>query len=167
MQAVLSAVAGLGLEADPLHSASLKGAGWYDSEQLRTAHAAWSAAVSAANAAARAQLRALAARLEPCLGALAAAADFSVLMQALVLHAGHAGAAGWTLPQLEAPAGAAGGGRISEDCGPGQLVLSGFWPYWMDGREGCAVVNSVAISGMALLTGPNMAGELTLYLATP
>jgi hypothetical protein len=50
---------------------------------------------------------------------------------------------------------------------PCALVLRGAWPYWMDRHGGSAegvsgqevVANDVELAGMALLTGPNMAGE--------
>jgi hypothetical protein len=177
---VRAAAACLGLKADPLaRPKSLKGKGWHDSPALAAAFCQWAAAAGGANAAARKKLRELAARLEPALLVLATASDFSVLMQALAQHVGHAGRMGWRLPQL-APSGtadsawqwkghgcavapeAAAGGEAA--CGAAgqedrQMVLRGMWPYWMDGRQGRTVTNDIELGGMALLTGPNMAGE--------
>lgn len=136
---------------------------------MRVLNAEWQAAVLAANAEASAQLRRLAERLEPRLAALTAAANFSVLMQALLLHTSHATAAAWTLPALEplcahgdvgsssSPAASGGTPGASPDkraC----LEVEGMWPYWMDGRGGGTVANDVSLTGVALLTGPNMAG---------
>jgi hypothetical protein len=177
---VRAAAASLGLEADPLaRPKSLKGKGWHDSPALAAAFRQWAAAAVAANAAARKKLRELAARLEPALLVLATASNFSVLMQALAQHVGHAGRMGWCLPRL-APGGTAdrawqwegrgcavtphAAGRGVAACGAAgqedrQMVLRGMWPYWMDGRQGRTVTNDIELCGMALLTGPNMAGE--------
>jgi hypothetical protein len=55
--------------------------------------------------------------------------------------------------------------RPAGGVGWARLELKGAWPYWMDmrasaegsGRE--VVANDIELEGMALLTGPNMAGE--------
>lgn len=46
--------------------------------------------------------------------------------------------------------------------GRAALAVRGMWPYWFE-RAGspAPVLNSISLDGVALLTGPNMAGNLT------
>ena len=174
----MDAARALGLEREPPDCAKRLRSSALDSPALRELHGAYHAAAAAANAAARRRLQELCADLEPRLPALAAAANFRVLMHALLLHAEHGLQLGWTLPELEG-GGGGGGGEAADSSGeaaaaagadkgdkagadePGPLVLQGLWPYWLDprvGGDGAAVANDIELEGVALLTGPNMAG---------
>ncbi len=118
--------------------------------------------------------------MTPRLHSVGVAASAGVLLQALLLHARQALPMGWVLPKLVGDGGGDGSsssngvGPSRSDGGTGSsgvtgrpsLVLKGVWPYWMDARGGAegsngrlVVSNDVELSGMALLTGPNMAGE--------
>ena len=106
-------------------------------------------------AAVTAELRALAKSLDGDLQALVGAATFAVVVRTMLAHAEEGARRGWCCPVLlpfEGPA-------------PMQrpvLELRGTWPYWMDGRMPEVVRNDVSLSGLALLTGPNMAGKSTV-----
>lgn len=104
------------------------------------------------------------------MAALTTACNFSVMMQALLLHTEHASAAGWQQAALAAgseagelhaaaAAGASSSGATAAAASERTLTVRGMWPYWMDGRAGGAVTNDIQLSHMCLLSGPNMAGE--------
>jgi hypothetical protein len=165
-----------------------KGAVW-TTRALDAACAEWQGAAYAAAGAARARLRALAGALGPRLHAISLAASSAVLLQTLMCHVERGLAAGWALPTLVgfgaggggassgaqgASTGSGGGGAQGLEAAgggggprapPPRLALRGAWPYWMDARGGAegsgreVVANDIELAGMALLTGPNMAGE--------
>ena len=106
---------------------------------------------------------------------LISAAHCGVVVNALDAHCREALRRGWALPRLEYEQGGAAGGAAAaaqqqqewqegqQQLDPGvPMRLSGFWPYWMDGRQADTVRNELALGGMALLTGPNMAGKSTV-----
>ncbi|KAI8471333.1 MAG: hypothetical protein J3K34DRAFT_507122 [Monoraphidium minutum] len=177
--------------AEPAKSKCPRGGGpCFTAPRLDAASASWGAAAEAAGAAARARLQELAGEVAPLLPAVGLAAGSSILLQvfvdfaALMLHVGHGLSLGWAHPDLtgpgrapSAPAGGVSDGSASDGLpaagsgsgGSRALVLRGVWPYWMDRRGGTAdgeggrgvVANDVELDGMALLTGPNMAGKST------
>lgn len=157
-----------------------RGGGVFTTPALDRAAAGWRDAAEAAADAARARLKALAVEVTPRLHSVGVAASASVLLQALLLHARQALPMGWVLPRLVSDGSGDGSSGSSNGVGPSHvdgvtgssggtgrpsLVLEGVWPYWMDVRGGAegsngrlVVSNDVELSGMALLTGPNMAG---------
>lgn len=146
------------------------------SEALDAALQRYRDAVKVANDAAKARLQELACALQPHLVHLSLACSFAVVATALEAHVRHAGQH-WVLPSVGLPpalAGAAAGdGELSSGtAGEGDataaagLHMQGFWPYWMDPRMTTTVRNSLRLDSMALLTGPNMAGEVACAMTT-
>ena len=46
------------------------------------------------------------------------------------------------------------------------VQVEGMWPYWLDGLSQGTVRNSFALTGMVLLTGPNMGGKSSVMRST-
>jgi hypothetical protein len=116
------------------------------------------ATVAATNTAAIKALKALTKQLSAKREELAAAAQLGILLAALLDHSATARTAGWTLPLV----GVAEQQQEATGNGSGAFSVRGLWPYWMPGSQPSTVKNDVALQGMMLLTGPNMAGKSTV-----
>ena len=126
---------------------------WSTERVERAADAYRVAAVRAGGAVASA-LRELASALDSYVSDLIAAATFSAITTALSLHAKHALARGWHPATL-----------LAEGDVATPWTTKNLTPFWMP-RDGGAVPNDVAVSGLVLLTGPNMAGKSTVLRTT-
>ncbi|KAK9832926.1 hypothetical protein WJX74_001881 [Apatococcus lobatus] len=90
--------------------------------------------------------------------ALVTASTFAVIVTTLENHVREASRRGWGVAE-----------QLSrEQClkdDPGSrrtMEIDRMWPYWLDARSASTVTNSVSMSSMFLLTGPNMAGKSTI-----
>ncbi|EFN52896.1 hypothetical protein CHLNCDRAFT_138439 [Chlorella variabilis] len=128
-------------------------------------------------AAVRRHLRELASQLQAVNTELVCAATMAVSAAALDAHTREALRRGWHLPTLAytsdgsgAPAalptaqeGSQAALPAAQDASQQQpFEVVDFWPYWLDGWETATVRNTLSLEGMALLTGPNMAGKSTV-----
>ncbi|KAL4438720.1 hypothetical protein ABPG77_006324 [Micractinium sp. CCAP 211/92] len=118
-----------------------------------------------AGAAVRAQLRALAERLQRVQTELVCAATIGVAATGLTEHTREALRRKWCLPVQGFAAGAPPPPPGPED-EPDKFEIVDMWPYWLDGWDHRTVHNSLSLEGMALLTGPNMAGKSTILRST-
>ena len=87
-----------------------------------------------------------------------------MIAAALESHVREAARRGWALPTL-----AYGPDAARQAVVPGEaLEVTDMWPYWLQARGGddSTVLNSFSLSGLYLLTGPNMAGKSTVLRAT-
>ncbi|KAL4440153.1 hypothetical protein ABPG75_003154 [Micractinium tetrahymenae] len=114
-----------------------------------------------AGAAVRAQLRALAEQLQRVQTELVCASTIGVAATALTEHTREALRRKWCLPTQGFSAGAPPPPPGPED-EPDKFEIVDMWPYWLDGWDPRTVHNSLSLEGMALLTGPNMAGKSTI-----
>ena len=105
----------------------------------------------AAQEAVLAALRDAAARLDPHLGALVAAAQVALYLRLTSEHTGEALCRGWCMPVL-LPEGA-------------HWSMRELTPPWMERGGSGTVANDFDSDGMLLLTGPNMAGKSTVVRA--
>ncbi|CAD7705187.1 unnamed protein product [Ostreobium quekettii] len=124
----------------------------YSSERLELALSSYREACSAAEVAVRKGLISLAESLRPILSRLIGAAQFVTIMTALQGHVREACRRNWALPDISVR-------RVAE---PGPMVVEEMWPYWLDGLSMRTVRNTFELSGMVMLTGPNMAGKSTV-----
>ena len=112
--------------------------------------------VAAVQRAAPSRRRSASARV--CAGLVCLGSDrrgtFSAITTALSLHAKHALARGWHPATL-----------LAEGDVATPWTTKNLTPFWMP-RDGGAVPNDVAVSGLVLLTGPNMAGKSTVLRTT-
>ncbi|PRW39283.1 mitochondrial-targeted muts 1 [Chlorella sorokiniana] len=132
----------------------------YSSHGLESALDDYRRACDEAGKAVRAQLRKLAGDLQGVQTELVCAATMGVAAAALDAHTREALRRGWKLPvqgfTAEGPPSPAAGGE------PEGFEITDMWPYWLDGWDPSSVHNSLSLDGMALLTGPNMAGKSTI-----
>jgi len=89
------------------------------------------------------------------LPAIVQAAHFNLIVATASQHAAKANALGWSLAQV---VGRNEASRVSA----GQF--NDVWPYWMD--RSAAVSNTFDLSGIFLLTAPNMSGKSTVMRST-
>ena len=126
----------------------------WSTERVERAADAYRVAANRAGGAVSFALRRLAEALDDHVSDLIAAATFSTIATAVSLHAKHAIARGWHPATL-----------LDEDDVTTPWTMTRLTPFWMS-RDGGAVPNDVAVSGLVLLTGPNMAGKSTVLRAT-
>ncbi|CAM9544014.1 unnamed protein product [Choristocarpus tenellus] len=88
------------------------------------------------------------------LPAIAQAAHWAVICQALEGHVRRSISNGWTLPTL----------KSADDSDMTLLLVEELLPYWL--QRGRGVPNSFDFRGLFLLTAPNMSGKSTLMRAT-
>ena len=131
----------------------------------------------AAHDAVREQLRELAAACLPSIPELVGAATFSLVACVHEAHVREAKRRGWHLPQIfgfgppttnESNNQSNNQSKNESNMTAATLRLDGMWPYWLGGPGGNDPVarNSFEMSGMFLLTGPNMAGKSTMLRST-
>ena len=126
----------------------------WSTERVERAADGYRVAANRAGGAVSSALRRLAKALDDHVPDLIAAATFSAIATAVSLHAKHALARGWRPATL-----------LDEDDVTTPWTMTRLTPFWMS-RDGGAVPNDVAVSGLVLLTGPNMAGKSTVLRAT-
>ena len=126
----------------------------WSTERVERAADAYRVAANRAGGAVSSALRALAEALDDHVSDLIAAATFSAIATAVSLHAKHALKRGWRPSTL-----------LDEDDVTTPWTMKRLTPFWMP-RDGSAVPNDVTVSGLILLTGPNMAGKSTVLRAT-
>ncbi|PSC73121.1 DNA mismatch repair mitochondrial isoform X1, partial [Micractinium conductrix] len=114
-----------------------------------------------AAAAVRHHLRQLARDLQVLQTQLVCAAGICVAAAALTGHTREALRRGWCLP-TQGFDGTGPPPEPAEGAQPDVFAIDSMWPYWLDGWEHSTVHNSLDLQGMALLTGPNMAGKSTI-----
>lgn len=145
--AAKEALAGLGLDK-PRDRYGHSVADRLSTSRVEHAVDAYRLAASDAARAVASALRQLSSGLRPSLRGLVGAATYAAVARAAISHAEEGSRRCWCVP------------CDAEDGAP--LDLRGVWPYWMDPVADKAVVhNDISLSGMALLTGPNMAGKST------
>ena len=101
-------------------------------------------------------LKALASRIQPFVTQVVYLSHLALVSKTFWLHATEAGRRGWSLPEIDS---GEGGEKDQEGR---TLVLDSFWPFWMDKSSPDTVENSLSMSKLVLLTGPNMAGKSTV-----
>ena len=116
--------------------------------KVETALAAYKIAAEAARLAVASLLRNISAQLTFHSLPIVQLATFSNLLRTLILHAREGQTKKWQLTVQQ------------KTCSGARLTLQNFFPYWLPAHT--AVPNSLQLSGMALLTGHNMAGKSTL-----
>ena len=126
----------------------------WSTERVERAADAYRVAAVRAGGAVSSALRALAEALDDHVSDLIAAATFSAIATAVSLHAKHALKRGWHSSTL-----------LDEDDVTTPWTMKRLTPFWMP-RDGSAVPNDVTVSGVIVLTGPNMAGKSTVLRAT-
>ncbi|KAI3431602.1 hypothetical protein D9Q98_004652 [Chlorella vulgaris] len=161
----------------------------YASHGLQSALDDYRRACYEAAAAVRQHLRDLARELQAVQTELVCGATMSVAAAALDAHTREARRRKWSLPTLAhdtsyVPAAEAGTApwepqaqqhaqqhaqqqvqqhtaqQLALEPAPFEMVE--FWPYWLDTWAHATVHNTLNLEGMALLTGPNMAGKSTI-----
>ena len=73
---------------------------------------------------------------------------FATIARSLTLHVSHCLSKNWASPQVDPES--------------RNLTILGMWPYWLSKYAASTVCNDVTLSGLMLLTGPNMAGKSTI-----
>jgi len=73
---------------------------------------------------------------------------FATIARSLTLHVSHCLSKNWATSKV--------------DTESRQLNVLGMWPYWLSKYAASTVCNDVRLSGLMLLTGPNMAGKSTI-----
>ena len=121
----------------------------YSTARVDEATEAYRVAASRAGRAVADALRGLADDLAAYCGDLVRASTFGCVTLAVSLHAREARRAGWRRASL-----------LPADDATSPWVMEGLRPFWM--RRDEAVPNDLALGGVAVLTGPNMAGKSTV-----
>ena len=127
----------------------------WSTERVERAADGYRVAANRAGGAVSSALRRLAKALDDHVPDLIAAATFSAIATAVSLHAKHALARGWRPATL-----------LDEDDVTTPFQATRLTPFWMSRTSDGAVPNDVQVSGLVLLTGPNMAGKSTVLRTT-
>ena len=118
----------------------------HSTERVETALAEYKRAAIAAKVSVEQVLRRLSDELSPLAPELMLVVGYSNLMKTLTSHLVEVLPKGWT--------------NNVEITDENLVEVDGIFPYWMHKKD--AVLNSLSLGSMALLTGPNMAGKSTL-----
>ncbi|XP_052207609.1 DNA mismatch repair protein MSH1, mitochondrial isoform X2 [Diospyros lotus] len=133
---------------------------WFTTVKVEDALARYHEASSKAKAKVLELLRALSAELQAKINVLVFASTLLVIAKALFAHVSEGRRRKWVFPTL------AQFSCQSKDVGPRDLAdemkITGLSPYWLDVAQGNAVLNTVNMQSLFLLTGPNGGGKSSL-----
>ncbi|WRX19890.1 GIY-YIG endonuclease - like 3 [Theobroma cacao] len=104
-------------------------------------------------------LRGLSAELQTKINIVVFASMLLVIAKALFAHVSEGRRRKWVFPILTGFSSSKGGESLDETRG---MKIVGLTPYWFDVSEGCAVLNTVDMQSLFLLTGPNGGGKSSL-----
>ncbi|KAI3697129.1 hypothetical protein L6452_29898 [Arctium lappa] len=102
-------------------------------------------------------LRGLSAELQAKINVLVFASMLLVIAKALFAHVSEGRRRKWVFPTLIQSS-----EETEETNGNREMKITGLSPYWFDAAEGSAVLNTVDMKSMFLLTGPNGGGKSSL-----
>ncbi|XP_024984574.1 DNA mismatch repair protein MSH1, mitochondrial-like isoform X2 [Cynara cardunculus var. scolymus] len=104
-------------------------------------------------------LRGLSAELQAKINVLVFASMLLVIAKALFAHVSEGRRRKWVFPTLIQSSECR---ETEQTYGNREMKITGLSPYWFDAAEGSAVLNTVDMKSMFLLTGPNGGGKSSL-----
>ncbi|KAK1413663.1 hypothetical protein QVD17_35439 [Tagetes erecta] len=104
-------------------------------------------------------LRGLSAELQSEINILVFASMLLVIAKALFAHVSEGRRRKWVFPTLVQFQPSEEKEQMSRNC---EMKITGLSPYWFDTAEGSAVLNTIEMKSMFLLTGPNGGGKSSL-----
>ncbi|XP_023733890.1 DNA mismatch repair protein MSH1, mitochondrial isoform X2 [Lactuca sativa] len=129
---------------------------WFTTVKVENALARYHEAGANAKAMVLELLRGLSTELQDKINVLIFASMLLVIAKALFAHVSEGKRRRWVFPTLIQSHGSKEKGEIDG------MKITGLSPYWFDAAEGSAVVNTIEMKSIFLLTGPNGGGKSSL-----